>query len=81
MYYMLILLNTFKYFYIIYLFYSFNVIIHFMVLNNFVPFILFNTYHIIIRLKFINSNIIIYNIYNFKYLKCQYIIFHIIQIK
>lgn len=54
---------------------------HFMVLNNFVPFILFNTYHIIIHLKFINSNIIIYNIYNFKYLKCQYIIFHIIQIK
>ena len=78
---MLILLNTFKYFYIIYLFYSFNSIMYFMTLNNFVSFILFNTYHIIIHLKFINSNIIIYNIYNYKYLKCQYIIFHIIQIK
>lgn len=54
---------------------------HFITLRNFMSFILFNTYHIIIHLKFINSNIIIYNIYNFKYLKCQYIIFHIIQIK
>lgn len=54
---------------------------YFNILYDFISFNIFNAYHIIIHLKFINSKVIIYNIYNFKYLKCQYIIFHIIQIK